>query len=143
MTTEPEQAMDIPIDRPLSPDCWSHKHRACHGDAWSAEEDRVCDCSCECHRTPSRPASSVADLNDEMVKLTADVAREDRVSQVATELLDMLIGEAESSASDSEGVSLGAINIDRAGWSEVVRVALEGHGFLPAASIKQTDADRG
>jgi hypothetical protein len=36
-------------DNHLNPDCEAGKHGACHGDAWSIEDDRPVDCECACH----------------------------------------------------------------------------------------------
>lgn len=48
---------------PVSPDCKSGSHRACHGDAWDSVMDSPAECSCECHRIkPGNQRGAKADL---------------------------------------------------------------------------------
>jgi hypothetical protein len=43
--------------RYVSPDCFSDKHRACVGEAWSDDDDTTVTCQCTCHGNPDMSIS--------------------------------------------------------------------------------------
>lgn len=67
-------------------------------------------------------------MADDVEKLVIEI----HVAAVAADLLEMLVSEAESSATEERVLSLSEISIDLDGWAEVVRVALAEHGFVYA-----------
>lgn len=44
--------MTEPHPGPIDPDCQQGKHRACLGETWDDEYDRMTECACPCHLEP-------------------------------------------------------------------------------------------
>jgi hypothetical protein len=48
-----QEAAQMTVPDPLSPDCEQRKHTACTGEAWDFLRDEPASCTCHCHRQPA------------------------------------------------------------------------------------------
>jgi hypothetical protein len=48
-----QEATQMTVPDPLSPDCEQRKHTACTGEAWDFLRDEPASCTCHCHRQPA------------------------------------------------------------------------------------------